>query len=318
MLCLALLGVATAVCSADEYKLRDGTMIWGTVSDSNENGVVFRLDSGGFSPWYSWSKFSDPTLEVLAQDPQMRQFAEPFIPLPPEERPKPKPVVIREYPKATLPLGSPTIFSSLTGSLGLGLLALLYAANLLAAYEIALYRHRPVAVVCGVSAIVPLVGPLAFLASPSLEPPPAEYAEAEAHDEAGPGVPAAASAASATSRKVGSPPPMASGLKVAAGAKSGKAGGAAEKRVYNRGEVEFNRRFIETQFSGFFRVVPTDAERDLVLVIKTPKMEFIARRVSRITASEMYIQLLQAGAKEVRVVLGEIAQIIVRHKDDKS
>lgn len=318
LLCLVLLGTAARVGSADEFKLRDGTTYWGTVSDSNENGVVFRLDSGGFSDRVSWSKFSDPTLEVMAQDPKMRPFAEPFIPVPPEERPKPKPVVIREYPKATLPLGNPTIFSSLTGSLGLGLLGLLYAANLLAAYEIALYRHRPVGVVCGVSAVAPLVGPIAFLASPSLEPPPSEAAEGEAFEEAGPGVPAAASTAGATSRKVGTPPPMASGLKVAATGKAGRSGGPAEKKVYNRGEVEFNRRFIETQFSGFFRVVPTDAEKDLVLVIKTPKMEYIARRVSRITAAEMYIQLMQAGAKEVRVVLGEIAQIIVRHKDDKS
>jgi hypothetical protein len=65
-------------------------------------------------------------------------------------------------------------------------------------------------------------------------------------------------------------------------------------------------------------VVPTDAEKDMVLVIKTPKQEYVARRISRISATEMYVQLLQAGSKEVRVVLGEIAQIIVRHKDDKS
>ncbi len=316
LLCLVVLGALSSSSRAEEYKLRDGTTIWGDVSDSDENGVVFRLDSGGFSQRISWSKFGDPTLELLAQDPEMREFAEPFIPVPPEARPKPKPVVIREYPKVDMPVGRTTIFSSLTGSLGLGLLGLLYAANLLAAYEIALYRHRPVAVVCGVSAIAPIVGPIAFLASPSLEPPGEEYDEAALVEEPGPAVPEAGSPAAATSHKVGTPAPMSSGLKVASAAKS--SGGMAQKKVYNRNEVELNRRFIETQFSGFFRVVPTDAERDLVLVIKTPKQELIARRISRITATEMYVQLMQAGAKEMRVVLGEIAQIIVRHKDDKS
>jgi hypothetical protein len=303
---------------ADEYKLTDGTTIWGTVSDANESGVVFRLDSGGFSDRISWGKFSDPTLEILASDPKMREFAEPFIPVPPEARPKPKPVVVREdYPKVELPAGRTTIFSSLTTPIGLAILGLLYVANLLAGYEVALYRNRPVSVVCGLSAVLPLVGPLAFLASPSLEAPPSEFEEeAELEEaEAGPAVPEPGSPGGATSRKVGAPP-RSSSLRMAASTKGSK--GPAEKKVYNRSEHTFNRRFIETQFSGFFRVVPTDAEKDMVLVIKTPKQEYVARRISRISATEMYVQLLQAGSKEVRVVLGEIAQIIVRHKDDKS
>ena len=309
----------SASAFADEYKLTDGTTIWGTVSDANESGVVFRLDSGGFSDRISWGKFSDPTLEILASDPQMREYAEPFIPIPPEARPKPKPVVVREdYPKVELPAGRTTIFSSLTTPIGLAILGLLYLANLLAGYEVALYRNRPVSVVCGLSAVLPLVGPLAFLASPSLEPPAEAYEEEiEAEEpEPGPAVPAPGSPSGATSRKVGTPP-RASSLRMATSTK-GDAKGAKEKKVYDRSEHTFNRRFIETQFSGFFRVVPTDAEKDMVLVIRTPKQEYIARRISRISATEMYVQLIQAGSKEVRVVLGEIAQIIVRHKDDKS
>ncbi|RME93011.1 MAG: hypothetical protein D6766_08985, partial [Verrucomicrobia bacterium] len=279
-------------------------------------GVVFRLDSGGFSERISWGKFSDPTLELLARDPKLRPFAEPFIPVPPDARPAPKPVVIRDYPKVELPEGGTSIFSSLTSPIGLFIVGLLYLANLLAAYEVAVYRNRPAGMVCGLSAVLPLVGPIAFLLSPGLEEAGGPAVEEEALEaEAGPGVPEAGSGAGATSRQVA--PAPASGLRVAASTRPAKAA-TYEKKVYNRGEYTFNRRFIETQFSGFFRVVPTDAEKDLVLVIKTPKQEYVARRISRISATEMYIQLLQAGGKEVRVGLGEIAQIIVRHKDDKS
>lgn len=318
LLCLVWFGPLAPDSIADEFKLTDGSTIWGTVSDSDESGVVFRLDSGGFSQRISWGKFSDPTLEALARDPQMREFAEPFIPVPPDARPTPPRVVVRDYEKVDLPAGKTGLFSSLTSPIGLLLLALLYAGNLLAAFEVATYRNRPVAVVCGVSAVLPLVGPIAFLASPSLEVEGGyDDGTAEFDSEPGPGVAAAGSPAAATSAQVGKPVPRASGLKVAAGLKSGQEGPVA-KQVYSRGEYTFNRRFVETQFSGFFRVVPLDAEKDLVMVIKTPKHEYIARRISRISASEMFLQLIQAGSKEVRVSLGEIAQIIVRHKDDRS
>ena len=91
----------------------------------------------------------------------------------------------------------------------------------------------------------------------------------------------------------------------------------AAAKVYKRGDYTFNRRFVETQFSGYFRVVPTDAEKDMVLVVKTAKQEYVARRISRITANEMFLQMTQTGGKEVKVTLGEIAQITVRHKDEK-
>jgi hypothetical protein len=315
-----LFAVLAPVSVGDEFKLTDGTTIWGTVSDSDETGIVFRLDSGGFSQRISWSKFSDPTLEVLARDPEMREFAEPFIPVPPDKRPPVPRVNITPYEKVDLPAGKTGLFSSVTSPIGLLILALLYAANLLAGFEVAIYRNRPVAVVCGVSAILPFVGPIVFLASPSLELEGEEtYDEgtAEFEPEAGPAVADAAAPAAATSRQVGKPVPTASGLRVAAGAKSG-AGGPVEKKVYSRGEYTFNRRFIETQFSGFFRVVPLDAEKDLVMVVKTPKSEYIAKRVSRISASEMFLQPIQVGTKEVKVSLGEIAQIIVRHKEDRS
>ena len=320
LVALLLSGLAAESARAGEFKLMDGTTIYGDVSTFNEDGVVFRLRTGGFSERYSWSKFAQDSLKELAQDPKGKDFAEPFIEIPPDERPRPqpKPVVLKEVTRVELPPGRTTFFSSFTAPMGLLILVVLYVGNLLAAYEIARFRNRPVAVVCGLSALVPLVGPLVFLASPTLEdqaeeetgePPPVE--------EAGPAMAAAGSPSGSTSRslgKVGVPPPMSgTGLKVAA-VKGGEA--RAESRSFKRGEYTFNRRFIETQFSGFFRIVPSEAEKDMVLVVRTPKQEYIARRISRISASEMHIQPVQAAAKEISVTFGEIAEIQIRHKDE--
>jgi len=315
-----LSGLAAESARAGEFKLMDGTTILGDVSTFNEDGVVFRLRTGGFSDRYSWSKFSQDSLKELAQDPKAKDFAEPFIEIPRDERPRPqpKPVVLKEVARVELPAGRTTFFSSFTAPMGLLILAMLYAANLYAAYEIARFRNRPVAVVCGLAALVPLVGPLVFLASPTLEEHAVEEAgEPPPVEEVGPAVAAAGSPSGTTSRslgKVGVPPPMGgTGLKVAA-VKGGET--RAESRSFKRGDYTFNRRFIETQFSGFFRIVPSEAEKDMVLVVKTPKQEYIARRISRISASEMHIQPVQASSKEISISFGEIAEIQIRHKDE--
>ncbi len=319
LIALILGGLVAKGVRAGEFKLMDESTIYGDVADLDESGVVFKLRTGGFSQRVSWSKFSQTALKTLAENPKAKEFAEPFIEIPPEARPrpKPKPVVLKEVPRVELPAGRTTFFSSFGAPMGLLILGVLYAANLLAGFEIARYRNRPVAVVCGLSALVPLVGPLIFLASPTLVDQPAEESvEPPVRDEA---AAATGGPASKTSRSLGSvgvpPPPTGTGLRVAAVEKGG-AGGHVEAKVYKRGDYTMNRRFIETQFSGFFRIVPSDAEKDLVLVIRTPKQEYIAKRISRISSNEMFVAPIQVGAKEINVSFGEIAEIQVRHRDD--
>jgi len=324
LLGLALVGHLAGLAWAEEFKLTDGTLILGAVSAYDDNGAVFRLQSGGFSPRYTWMKFSQETLKKLAENEKIKPLVEPFIEIPPEAKPKPKPIVVQDVARAERPSGRMTFFSSFTAPLGLVVLALLYISNLYAAYEIARYRNRPVPMVCGLSALMPLVGPIIFLASPTLEEggagvPEGELAEAPV-EAPGPAVAVVGSPRGATSRRIGSPPPPppGGGLRVAAQQKATSTG-KAEPKVFNRSEYTFNRRFIEAQFAGFFRVVPSEAERDLVLVFKTPKYEYVGRRISRISSNELFLQLQEGGGtKEVSVSFGEIAQIIVRHKDQKS
>ena len=69
-----------------------------------------------------------------------------------------------------------------------------------------------------------------------------------------------------------------------------------EPIVFKRGEYLFNRRFFETKFAGFFRVVPSEAEKDLVLLITAARGQFAGRRISRITPNELYLQVVTNNA----------------------
>jgi hypothetical protein len=100
------------------------------------------------------------------------------------------------------------------------------------------------------------------------------------------------------------------------GAPAGKAAAnPAYSQVYNRSNSTFDRRFFETKFTGFFLVAPAEPEKDLVIVVKTPKQEIAAVRVSRISANEIHFQL-QRGAEQA-VPFGEITEVSVRPRSAK-
>jgi hypothetical protein len=92
-------------------------------------------------------------------------------------------------------------------------------------------------------------------------------------------------------------------------------GGAADgsPKVFKRGETTFNRRFFETQFPSFFRVIATDADRDLVIDISAGKHSVVANRISRISANEVHVKT--PTGQEVGVPFGEVSQVTLRHKD---
>jgi hypothetical protein len=89
-----------------------------------------------------------------------------------------------------------------------------------------------------------------------------------------------------------------------------------EPIVFQRGEFSFNRRFFETKFTGFFRVIPTEADKDLVLMIKASRGQFAGTRISRITPNELYLQVVNNNVSADEMIpFAEIAEVQVRHKD---
>jgi hypothetical protein len=307
---------------AAEFHLLDATILRGEVASADDNGLVVRLAVGGFSPRVNWSKLTQETLKELAKNPEAANYVEPFIEIPPEvekERRKKKEIIIKPVPRVEAPekIG---LIATITTPAGLAILAILFLANIYAAYEIAVYRNRPAVLVCGLSILLPFIAPLLFLSMPSRE----EYAEESSIPQEGvdgahgpPALPGAVPAAgrggvTTSSVKVKAP----GGLTVAQNEASGTSTPVAGPAVYKRGDSTFNRRFFETKFPGFFRVVPSEAEKDLVIVIKGPKAEYVAKRISRISMNEMHVQTLRGGA-EVAIPFGEIVEVQVKHKDAK-
>jgi hypothetical protein len=293
-----------------DYKLTNGDIYRGQAASFNDDGLVVSLDIGGFSPRIPWGKLTQETLKDLANNPEAKDLVEPYIEVPPDvkeqEKKKKKEIRVSEPPSKVPHVESKTgFFAAMANPLGFGLLGALYLANLYAAMEIARFRGRPKGLVLGVSAIAPIIGPALF----ALLPASHVYPEAPAAPE-----PAVTEGVNPMQQAL--PSTMAGSALSVASAGGGKtAANPAYTTVHNRQNATFDRRFFETKFSGFFRVVPADAEKDLVMVVKTPKKEIVATRVSRISASEVHLQLQQGS--EASVPFGEITEVSVRPKGAK-
>jgi hypothetical protein len=210
------------------------------------------------------------------------------------------------------------MFSS---GLGLFMLLLIYAANIYAAYEISIFRAQSPALVCGVSAVLPFAGPIIFLSMPTkLQPteatwetPPAPAAEAGAG--AGAGTEAGADALNPMQAEGASHP---AGLKLAHFESEKDESGIPATTTFQRGQFTFNRRFFETKFPGFFGVVRRDADRDMVLVIKSARGEFMGQRITRIAANDLHLQVQRGHAsEEVLIPFQDVQEIQLKHKNAK-
>jgi hypothetical protein len=293
-----------------EFRLNNGDVLRGEAVSFNDDGLVVHLEIGGHSPRISWSKLTQETLQQLSKNPQAARFVEPFIDLPPvpKEKKIKKDFKIKQPPRVDR-VAKPNFFASFATPTGVGILLVLILANVYAAFEIARYRHRPPALVCGASIIFPFIAPALILAMPP----------AEAEELGGGGVVEPSAAGQTTGKATtGSlaKVPMASGLSIAQGEKPAAASAGQAPQSYKRGEFTFNRRFMETKFASFFRIVQSEADKDLVLVVRCPKEDYMAKRISRISSNEMHLQLLRGV--EVSVPFADIAKIQVRHKEAKT
>ncbi len=305
-LCLAVCWATP--CGAAEtqtFLMENGNIIEGNVSTMDEESLVIRRKIGTFTDRIDLVFLSQETLKWLKENPKYAEFVDPFIELPEDEIHPPE-INVRQPERMEQPDGKATFFSTLTTPIGFLILFAFYGGNLLAAYEIAVFRGRPVALVCGLSAILPVIGPILFISLPGIESASHYDSEPVADDTGAPEAPAPAAPA---------PPSGKPGLGLAKGAAAagGGAGGGLAGAVFSKDDTNFNRNFIETKFTEFFRVVPSASIKNLVLAFKTVKREYVATRITRISGSDLHLQL-QQGAKEVSLSFGEIIKIEVRNK----
>jgi hypothetical protein len=87
-------------------------------------------------------------------------------------------------------------------------------------------------------------------------------------------------------------------------------------KVYARGQYTFNRRFLETQMHAYFAMTRPESEKDNVMTLKAARGTFVVQRFSRITATDIHLQIDKGNAsEEVIVPFVEIQEITIKHKD---
>jgi hypothetical protein len=311
-----------AAAGAESFPLADGTSVTGDIVSFNDNGIIFRTGGDQYTDRLPWLKFSQDGLKKLSQNPKIDPFVEPFI-VPPPPQPAPKSEVkIQEVSR--LDRSSPaSLFGGLFSSpVGLVMLLLIYAANIYAGYEIALFRARPPGMVMGVAAVLPIVGPAIFLSLPNLRmaASPAEETPAEMTAGApGEAVPAANEPHRFFVPGVQAEEPKEQ-IHITAGSWEAGAPPAPpeetpQTEVFQRGQFMFNRRFFETKFSGFFGIVRREGDKDKVLQVKTPHTLFVAERITRIGANEVHFEVLRGDLRqEVMVPFAEIQEVQLKYK----
>ncbi|MDQ6630606.1 MAG: hypothetical protein M3Y82_02485 [Verrucomicrobiota bacterium] len=318
------------------YILTDGKTVSGDPIAADENGVVLKSSSGAFLPRTPWIKLSADSLKIIsAEKPQFAQFINPLLEeeLPPAV--EKKEMVIKRVERPERPTGRIGLFALFVSPLGWLIFLILYAANIYAAYEIAAFKKEPARLVCGVAAVAPLIGPIIFLCLPSkyvvhaIEETASSEAETTAEnpetiseenilveETAPPIAPVSVQPQTPLAPAVVERPKLQPTLKLAAHEPPAPVAATPPVVTFRRGEFSFNRRFFETKMPGFFRIVPSEAEKDLVIYCKAARGEFVGKRIARINQTELYLQVFKEGvSSEEMIPFTEIQEVQIRHKD---
>ena len=286
-----------AVARADSFELTDGSSVSGNIVTFNDNSLMLRMPDDSYTNLL-WTKFSQDALVQLEKKPKLKLLVEPFIEPPTSHRPPKPAITVQEVSRLGLPPKQflfPAFFSSPVGFI---ILLLIYVANVFAAYEIAVMRTHSIGLVMGVAAVLPILGPIIFLSMPA-------------------GGTAAGSATShpAVESEAFALPAAADEIHIVE-ASWQKPSAHPEPQIFQRGQFTFNRRFFETKFSNFFSTVRREADKDLVLVIKTARDQTIVQRITRIASNDVHFEVLQGTARrEIMMPFADIQEIQIRHKD---
>lgn len=225
-----------------------------------------------------------------------------------EKRAKTAIEVKKDFPKLERPASGSLIGGLFSSPLGIVIILLIYAANIYAGYEIAIFRAQQPALVCGLSAVLPFVGPIIFLSMPTrVQKAEDEWAGAEHAGVAGDKVAsefvvAEEAAAHQTHAAHTAYPPSAPEL--------------PPTQTFPRGQFTLNRRFFETKFPGFFGIIKRDADKEMILVIKSARGTCVAQRIARIASNDIHVTVQRGHtSEEVIIPFTEIQEVQLKHKD---
>jgi len=272
---------------ADSYTLTDGDVLSGDVIKFDESGLMLRQPGEVYTN-IPWMLLSQDSLKQLADNPKIRPIIEPLLEPEVSARP-PKPVInVHEVTRLKIPRQTSVLGGLFSSSVGIFIGLLLYAANLYAGFEISVCRNRPAVMVVLLCGILPIIGPIIFLVMPTYyegeeeaAAPPEETAPASVPGRSAP----PAAGAQTSTQPVQEPSQANDESPQATPVWTTEEPKKQQTQVFQRGKFMFNKRFIETKFGLFMK----GADKDSVLVIITPKGQFIVNRIGEVTASEMQI-----------------------------
>lgn len=275
-------GATVLSVKADSYALTDGNVLSGDVIKFDEGGLMLRQPGEVYTN-VPWMLLSQASLKKLAENPKIRPIIEPL--LEPEINARaPQPAVsVHDVTRLKIPRQTSVLGGLLTSSVGIFIGLLLYAANLYAAMEIAICRNRPTVMVVLICGVLPIIGPIFFLAMPTYYESDEEAAPPV--EESAPGPAPGRSAPPAGGAPVPDPDQEKQEIPQATSTWTTEQPKKQQTQVFQRGKFMFNKRFIETKFAVFLK----GANKDSVLVIITPKGQFVVNRVGEVTASEMQV-----------------------------
>jgi hypothetical protein len=312
---VCLCGLLSGIARAETLHLTDNQTVTGDVVSMDGSGIILKQPDGSYGDRIPWGKISQADLKELEQNPRAAQYVEPFIEPSPVEKTKKTDIPIKDFHRLDRPAGHSLIGAMFTTPMGLFLVLMLYGANLYAAYEVSAFRGQPVGLVCGVSAVAPVVGPIIFLSiQPKLKHKPADWNVAAQHlDES---IAAVAAAEQAVPAEIGAAEVAAEATAAHAAPAQPAAPQLPPTKTYARGQYTFNRRFFETQVPAFFAMTRPEAEKDKVLQVKSARGTHIAQRICRISATDLSLQVEKGPAsEEVTIPFVEIQEVLLKHKD---
>ncbi|MEY2407775.1 MAG: hypothetical protein QOF48_445 [Verrucomicrobiota bacterium] len=314
VLCWCAIFVTPARGASMILKLSNGETVEGEPVSFNAQGVVVKKADGTFAPRVAWPTLSQPTLKELS----LIKGAKPFVEglLEPEDV---DPTGKAGKPEVEFKVKIPNRLDRPDPQAGLGalpgspvtmlFLILIYVGNIYAGYEAGVFRNYSWVLTCGVAAVLPIIGPIIFIALPtriqkSQDQIAAESMAAHLAAQQGQEVEEAA---------VQEPTPEELAAQKAAADAAAAAAAGPLVVTFARGQTTFNRRFFETKFAGFLRVVPGEAEKDKVLYIKSARGEHMGARLSRIDPNELYLQVKEGVATtDVMIPFLEIYEVQIR------
>jgi ribosome maturation factor RimP len=279
---------AFGALAAETLTLTDGSTQSGDIVKFDDNGLMLR-GAGDAYVNVPWGKLSQDSLKQLTANPKIKPLVEVFIQPDASARLAKPEIQVNAVTRLERP-AQPSLFGGLFGSpVGLFILLVLYSANLYAAFEVSVIRARPAIQVIGLSAVLPIAGPVIFLAMPMRVEKPAEE-----NDFAAP----AGTAGAAAQRT-----PEEIQIVEASWRKEEK---KPETQVFARGKYTFNKRFVETKFAGFVGEPKGDALK-FSMEVKTAAAQFAVERIMQVAATDVIFETTQPA--QVTVALNEILEI---------